>query len=328
MNSLTLNDLMTPVTRRFGVTWGRYHVDGAGEDGALEHTVARGHLEVFPLHPGLTLTLGNLSTLTEVRGEAQYPAGVMLAAMIDGTPDMARVDQRLGPAPGCCLVVAADRAFSLGGRTMKGFQGRLAILHASVDWLSGADLPLASLPAGSPGLGSHPLSAAMREALRTLMNNAGPSDGLRALRAESLALGLLADSLGTAHQQTASALRPRDLDAVWAARQAMEMDPFAGHSLASLARLAGISASSLKAKFPRAFGIPVLGFLRDLRLEIAHASLESGRWTVAEAAYAVGYAHSSNFSIAFKRKYGYPPRQVGRASETEGRPDGLLATAP
>lgn len=85
-------------------------------------------------------------------------------------------------------------------------------------------------------------------------------------------------------------------------------------SLAELARHAGLSETSLKRGFRRAFGDTVFGHLRTLRMTRARALLESGECTVLEAATRVGFSNPSNFAAAFRRQFGLNPKQFQLAA--------------
>jgi AraC-like DNA-binding protein len=80
-------------------------------------------------------------------------------------------------------------------------------------------------------------------------------------------------------------------------------------TMTSLARRVGVSESSLKRAFQRVCGTSVFAYYQARRLEQAREMLASGRGSVTEIAFAVGYSSHSHFSRAFKRQFGYPPRQ-------------------
>lgn len=88
-------------------------------------------------------------------------------------------------------------------------------------------------------------------------------------------------------------------------RQHLELPP----SLAALARAVGLSETTLKRGFHRVFDTTVFGYLRTCRMEHAHALLLSGEATVLEAAALVGYSNPSNFSAAFRRRFGINPKE-------------------
>lgn len=81
-------------------------------------------------------------------------------------------------------------------------------------------------------------------------------------------------------------------------------------TLALLAAAAGMGESRLKAGWRRHYGCTPQQSLIEWRMTRAHTLLEGG-CQVAQAAWAVGYGHPNNFSVAFARYYGYSPSAVG-----------------
>lgn len=75
-----------------------------------------------------------------------------------------------------------------------------------------------------------------------------------------------------------------------------------------LAELALMSVSSLQRNFKRSLGCSLQSYIRRRRLEIAKQKLERGLITITEAAYTAGYRYPSNFTNAFKKMFGYPPK--------------------
>lgn len=75
-----------------------------------------------------------------------------------------------------------------------------------------------------------------------------------------------------------------------------------------IARDTGASASSVQRHFKEHFGSTVFDFIRRKRLEKARDALERDGLTIAQAAYIAGYANPTNFTTAFKKAYGIPPK--------------------
>ncbi|MDN6859874.1 AraC family transcriptional regulator [Pseudomonas sp. CAN2814] len=98
-------------------------------------------------------------------------------------------------------------------------------------------------------------------------------------------------------------------------------------TLALLAVAAGMGESSLKAGWKRHFGCTPQQSLAELRMRRAHALLEGG-CQVAQAAWAVGYGHPNNFSVAFARYFGYSPSAVSSGAGDCSRASSLLQGAP
>lgn len=78
-------------------------------------------------------------------------------------------------------------------------------------------------------------------------------------------------------------------------------------SLDVLAQQYGRSAKLLNEEFTREYGQSIFTFMVDFRLSQAHAALEQTDVSIKQLAARLGYTHVSNFTIAFKRKFGYPP---------------------
>ncbi|MGK9175924.1 AraC family transcriptional regulator [Yokenella regensburgei] len=89
-------------------------------------------------------------------------------------------------------------------------------------------------------------------------------------------------------------------------RRLLESQPEKEYTLPGLAQLAAMSSSSLRVKFRQAYGHSVFDYLRDCRLEQARRYLAQG-YSVQQAAWRSGYQHATNFSTAFRRRYGFAP---------------------
>lgn len=92
-------------------------------------------------------------------------------------------------------------------------------------------------------------------------------------------------------------------------RQQLELHPEKEYSLNELAQMAAMSSSSLRSKFRQAYGLPVFDYLRDCRLALARRYLQQG-YSVQQAAWMSGYQHATNFSTAFRRRYGIAPSDL------------------
>ena len=89
-------------------------------------------------------------------------------------------------------------------------------------------------------------------------------------------------------------------------------------TLAALAHEIGLSETTLKRGFHQVFGTTVFAHLRALRMQRAHALLQSGEATVLEAAARVGYSNPSNFAAAFRRQFGVNPKEFQLAARVGG----------
>ncbi len=80
-------------------------------------------------------------------------------------------------------------------------------------------------------------------------------------------------------------------------------------TLKEIAKSAGLNEQQLKTGFKRVYGNTVYNYLLDHRLENARILLDSGRFHVKEVSFQIGYANTSHFIAAFRKKYGVTPKK-------------------
>lgn len=110
--------------------------------------------------------------------------------------------------------------------------------------------------------------------------------------------------------------RPADTH-VERALTAMKSAPTRRWTVASLARLAGLSRAPFARRFTRATGLPPLQWLAAHRIQIARARLVETDETLAVIAGEVGYACEFAFAKAFKRLLGIAPGTFRRIARGE-----------
>jgi AraC-like DNA-binding protein len=98
------------------------------------------------------------------------------------------------------------------------------------------------------------------------------------------------------------------MERVEAARTLMETQYGAPHTLASLARFAGMSPFHFARIFRELTGMPPHRYLLKTRLERAAELLREGS-SVTETCFASGFNNLSHFTRVFQRAYGYSPAQ-------------------
>lgn len=78
-------------------------------------------------------------------------------------------------------------------------------------------------------------------------------------------------------------------------------------TLEELASRAHMGLSKFKESFKLVFGLAPLQYRQRIRMEYAREALMTRRSTATDLSYALGYAHPSNFSSAFKKHFGKLP---------------------
>jgi AraC-like DNA-binding protein len=158
---------------------------------------------------------------------------------------------------------------------------------------------------------SLPLSSALLDVARAILDCAIPAGGLRevymhakGLEAVALTLELLARP-GPAGAQLSTSEREK----IEGVRRLIELAYSEPWTIESLAKSAGLSETKLKIGFRTVTGKSVRSYLRDIRMDRAATLLAEGS-TVTHAAFACGYTNLSYFSKAFFISKGIAPRHL------------------
>lgn len=99
-------------------------------------------------------------------------------------------------------------------------------------------------------------------------------------------------------------------------RDTIIKDPGAPLSIPTLADRVGLSESRLNQLFQQREKRSCAAFIRGERLERAQRLLETGEAPVKVVAAQVGYGHVSNFSRAYRARFGEPPARTLRRALT------------
>jgi AraC-like DNA-binding protein len=113
------------------------------------------------------------------------------------------------------------------------------------------------------------------------------------------------------HPQKRESISKRDKEIMYAVKEYLLATFHENHSLVDLSKHFGINQNKLKKSFRELFGVPVIEYLYNLKMEQARLMLYDQGMNVSEVAPVVGYKNSNHFATAFKRKYGVSPSRVG-----------------
>lgn len=209
--------------------------------------------------------------------------------------------------------------FITGGQEIK-----LIVLHCRAELLeqtlglNSADLPSplkAMTVEGSPSsMHRISLSVEARHAAQRIFDSRhGVPSVLRAAYLESMTTTILCEVLGELLnrdlvQRSASGLDERDLNRIYEARDYLAQHFAEPPTIPQLARMVGTNQTKLKAGFKEVLGLTIHQYIRERRMELA-AELLLTRKRVTEIAYQVGYEYPTNFTYAFKKHFGYLPRE-------------------
>lgn len=91
-----------------------------------------------------------------------------------------------------------------------------------------------------------------------------------------------------------------------------------------LAKEAGMSHSNLHRRLKSATGLSISQFIRQARLEKAHALLQESTSIISAIAFECGFHSVSYFTTCFHDHFGYPPGQIRKENFTDSVPDDQL----
>jgi len=78
-------------------------------------------------------------------------------------------------------------------------------------------------------------------------------------------------------------------------------------SINEMAKMAGMSVSKFKNLFSELFSTSPHQHILDKKMMYAQGLLQTGKYTITQVAYQVGYHHPSGFTRVFKQKFNYSP---------------------
>ncbi|MDE1570796.1 helix-turn-helix transcriptional regulator [Aquabacter sp. P-9] len=161
-------------------------------------------------------------------------------------------------------------------------------------------------------------SAAPTAAMRTIAEQIARNPyrgGMETLYLEGKAFEMLAEYLSAFCEDAAPAPSGRARRLALAAREILMADPAHPPRIEEVAAQVGLSQRRLNEVFRDVFGASPLQCLVRWRLDLARQWLSTGDLSVKQVAHRLGYAHASNFSLAYTRRFGHPPTGAPETTE-------------
>ncbi|RZF60089.1 helix-turn-helix transcriptional regulator [Sphingobacterium corticibacterium] len=94
------------------------------------------------------------------------------------------------------------------------------------------------------------------------------------------------------------------------AKEIIEEDLSKNHSIPELAKQVGTNVQYLKKYFKQYFGKTVMNYITEKKMEHAKELILTGDHRVSDVARMTGYKHSTHFTTAFKRHFGFIPNSL------------------
>lgn len=292
--------------------------------------VLRGVFETLHLRPGFILQRTDVQDLHDMQTSLTLNPALKIGLVVHGETELrlGSLDFRLGPwrdAKGRLrhrgLVVAFAEPDTFRRQWRAGRREAKVSLTLLPEWLEGAG-------AFDDGAAQQRLRAFCRRhlahehwepsarALALAQQIVRPPEltgPLLRLYIESRAIELVAEALALVMHEPQAApprLAVREHRRMQELRQWLDRAPPAHLTLDQMAQQAGMSAAALQRAFRATTGSTLVDYLRLRRLDAARVALERDGASVAQAAEIAGYTNATNFSTAYKRRFGQTPREA------------------
>lgn len=279
-----------------------------------QETLAYGQVREYTLCQGVTLLHTDMHFLVPYHAQSRLQEAYSFAMLLNGQLRIGRERsplQTVGPACGINTRYHNER---MQTHYLPGM--RLAALDVLVDQTqieqnAYTERLLPILDAAPPTFSVAEQDDAFLENVRLQLQMA-QDDSVGSLIYEALGLQLLARVRATpgapAEWQNNDRLSRQDHDRLGALREYIRREPWQPHTIRSMSQFTGMGESALRKKFQLKFNTSIMACVKDYRLQLAQRYLEQGE-SVEKVALLAGYRHSSNFSTAFKKRFGVNPRR-------------------
>lgn len=160
---------------------------------------------------------------------------------------------------------------------------------------------------------SFPITPAMNRLL-TEVRDCPYTGSLKKLFVEAKVIELLTLQIAqiNAGEEGRKSLKRSDIDKFYEVKDLLLRNINAPFSIEELARVAGLNRTKLQEGFKELFGTTIFGYITEIRLEEArrHILDPGSMLSIGEIAALSGYKNPQHFTAAFKKKFGYLPRDA------------------
>lgn len=287
-----------------------------------EQPVLFGEQSLQALSDGLVLYLSNSRDLVNGRSYNRLTSGVTAAFLIHGEAEVSMPGQRIHfnarPSGQRAMLVNLNNADQFQRHWSIDREETKICLNITPEWLQEvaftsqlrSDNLLRFTRAHWQSLPWQPSHETLRRAHQLLVHKDELPPLLQRLQRESFALDLASDILRGIDAPTEKRLSSHLKHCLQRLQDWIDSGEADALSIAELARRLGTNAVDLQNAFRTRNGITIAAYSREKRLSRAYQAIRQQRLSVDEAANLAGYEHTSSFSAAFKRQYGFPPSRA------------------
>ena len=157
-----------------------------------------------------------------------------------------------------------------------------------------------------------PVDAASRELLQEILNNNDES----LLYYQNRIMGIVEIFFNwlrndSAYSSLRSSVSRDDIEAAQIIEGILTDDGVAiPPTIKELSRKVAMSDSKLKKIFKLVYGLPIYEYFQKHRMQKARLMLLSGKYSIKDVGYTLGYSNLSNFTLAFKKEFNKLPSDI------------------
>lgn len=294
------------------------------DQGYNDTPLFEGRISWLPLRDGLTLQCTDCVELENVVTECYLEPHLVFLVLLDGSNQMHFDDQRVdfqSPPSRAMqpqgLAVAGTEPMVFRGFSKQGRRVRRAVINIGAQWFDSAGLDqqtiheLLQLSSTSSAAHHWTPSARLQATVAQLLSPPDYAPILQRFYLESRALDVAVEALASIMPpQGHSGLKPHEHRRMQQLVSLMDSGESDDWSLEQIARHVGINMCSLQKHFRQLTGTTVFDYQRNRRLALARRALERDGASVSKAAWLAGYSSAANFATAFKRRFGFTPKQA------------------
>lgn len=276
--------------------------------------VLQGDVEEMMLGSGMSLTQSDVQVLEPYETFSCHESPLYMLVVLEGNVVISHYGQQYSIRSGMTYATRLSSQHTMRVRHVAGHKLRTLSLGVNPGEAWQNSLLGSLLREGQLG---HTPSMAWNVPDYLMTGLSRAQDSSHGIARQLILEGLIMQLLGHGLHQQEIITRPAELShrceyqRLENIRKLIEQSPEKKYTLTGLAQQAAMSQSSLRSKFRQAYGCTIFDFLRDCRLALAHRHLLEGH-SVQQAAWMSGYQHATNFSTAFRRRYGMPPVDIRR----------------
>lgn len=282
----------------------------------------KGYFETFRLEKGLEMVMTDIALNKDahIHRQKSENKGIIIKYLIH-TPSSFLVvkDEEEKHVITDGIYVSTSHSFDTN-YIKSGYRFQVLSFHLSPDWIeenhNEDSLILNKTTTIHPFLIFEKMTATIQQLAKNLFTVNESNSPYKRLFFRAISAELLAKTLSVFDYRKNAPLKEvvknqQDINLLLEIRKRLTANLESGcPTIQSLSEDFGISPTKLKTNFKIVFGKPIFQYFQQERMEMAKKLIESSSCSISEAGYKIGYTNLSKFSAAYKKHFGFSPKET------------------